>query len=513
MNSSPSKKPFIYSLLIFLALFLFVVCFTSRALWLGDDITYFFHFKSGQVITSVADAFTSQMEHYHVMNGRFLAHFLVQLFLPLWGQTSFALCNGLVYILFLILVLRFSHVPTTSYKSVLSACCLILLGLQTKFTPSCQIGYVWMFTLVLAYLHLFFRRTLVSRWHLVWLIPFSLLAGWSQEGLVVGVSVALIIHAATHIRQLTLQQWVMFFSFGIGAMLLCFSPGSLSRMGEVHGSFDFLPPFVYGLVKLFFYLRVTYLLFFYSLYLLITKRATFHQIYSEGGPFMFHTMAALLLFNIVVGVFGNRQLFGIELMSVIILLRLLSLYLSKPLHLTLLAAALSLAICFTAYRNIVFLNHMHHLYNTVEDKFVHSPDGTVYYDLGKADVTFYETYPCDVLTSHVIGTIQRYFHQIKGYDAGKRLRFLPTCCQQLASLDASHYYFQNAPDSYCIIVAKSHLPREIIQHRTFNIYNLKFPFKPLSVNQEWFLYEDENYRVYQLYDKFPFVKCDKIVFN
>ena len=73
-NCFKERYGFIISVLL---LCTFVYVLSINALWLGDDITYGYHIATGEEISSVVDAFTSQVRHYEVMNGRFPAHFLV----------------------------------------------------------------------------------------------------------------------------------------------------------------------------------------------------------------------------------------------------------------------------------------------------------------------------------------------------------------------------------------------------------------------------------------------------
>ena len=183
---------------------------SSRALWLGDDINYRYHFKTGQGIESVIDAFTSQVEHYNVMNGRFLAHFLVQIFIALLGKTFFSIVNACTYVVFLIFIAKLSGVKHSNSGFVVLTALLILFGFQTKFVPSCQIGYIWMFTIVLLFIYLFFNsEKMLSRWHSTWLLPLSIIAGWTQEAIVVGISVALIIYVLSNFKKITFNQWSM----------------------------------------------------------------------------------------------------------------------------------------------------------------------------------------------------------------------------------------------------------------------------------------------------------------
>lgn len=53
---------------------------------INDDYSYTFSFYDGQRITSVSDIIRSMNAHYYSMNGRYVTHFLAQIFLLLGGK-------------------------------------------------------------------------------------------------------------------------------------------------------------------------------------------------------------------------------------------------------------------------------------------------------------------------------------------------------------------------------------------------------------------------------------------
>ena len=98
-----------------MALAAVVAWLSAGVLWLGDDVDYGFFivdsiWNSHGSIDSVAEFFQSQANHYINVNGRFVAHALVQLFCAVLGQKVFAVCNGLVYCLFVMLLLKVAGV-------------------------------------------------------------------------------------------------------------------------------------------------------------------------------------------------------------------------------------------------------------------------------------------------------------------------------------------------------------------------------------------------------------------
>lgn len=486
-----------------------VYIMSSMALWLGDDINYRYHFKTAQEIETVIDAFTSQLEHYKVMNGRFVAHFLVQIFIALLGKTAFSIVNAFMYVVFLIFIAKLSGIKLSNSVFVVLMALLILFGFQTKFVPSCQIGYIWMFAIVLLFIYLFFNSEKVtSRWHSIWLIPFAIISGWTQEAIVVGISVALIVYVLSNFKKITFNQWTMFFAFGLGAMLLCFSPGTLSRTNELHGSIDFLPPAVYSLVKFLFYLRMTYLFIGYIIYLVFVKKVSIMEIYRRES-FLIISLLTLIIFNLIVGVYGNRQLFGVELLSMILLMRFLLKYsLSTKLPVVL----ISFFACWTIYsisNNTTFLKHENKVCEYLIAEYRNSENGVVYYDLSGKDVTFYETYPCDVFTPFVMTTLSRYLNSTE--QTRYPLKVYPTICQDMKS---GNYFVKNAYKAFSIVVDKTvDIPDRILQKRNLKIGPINVPFKVREITDHLLIFEDNSHRVYQLYDKMPFVVTSEVTFS
>lgn len=497
----------LYLSFLFISIVVFIL--SSNAIWLGDDITYRYHWKTGEEITSVADSFSSQLVHYMEMNGRFVAHFMVQIAIALLGQPAFALLNVLLYIALVLIVLKVIGIPYSDHRKVILLTLLILFGFQTKYVPSCQIGYIWMFVIVMGYILLFFKnQKKFSRWHSLWLVPFGVFAGWSQEAIVIGVSVALIIYVLINWRQITFNQWAMFFSFGVGAMLLCFSPGTLSRTSEIHGSVDFLPPFVYSLFKLCFYLRITYILIFYVLYLLFIKKVKFKELYCQGAFFII-SMFTLIIFNVGVGVFGNRQLFGVELMALVLLLKYICIYGRNSKFYITLTSVLLCFVVYTTIQNLRFLKHEHELYDYLVTEYKKSDDGIVYYDFMAKDVTFYETYPSDVFTEYVLSTISR-FEKSKN-NLNNNIKVLPTCFEDTSGDDI---WCNPKAGTFNVVLNKDdNSSRSFVQKRALYLLGKRIAIKDKIYDEKSAYFEKDNRLVWVIYDKFPFVETEEIIIN
>jgi len=397
---------------LFIAILLIYVSTLSAIVpWTGDDITYLFSFSDGQVISSLQDAWNSQIVHWHQVNGRFTAHFLVQIFIALIGRTGFVAVNACAYLALIALILKLTGRDIRDWKSTLAVCVLVLLALPTKFVPTCQIGYIWMFDIVLFFIHqwnkIVVQKQDVSKWNLLWLIPLAFFAGLSNEAIVIGVSVALIIYSLKHIKNLGLYGWVLPIAFGIGAMLMCFSPANFGRTAEEHSAIGGLSEMTMGFVKFFLYQRVSYILVLFVIYLMVVKKIKFLDIY-KSSSFFWNAWFTLVLFNVAIGVFGNRQLFGAELMAVILVLQLLSSFLpnGNKLPQTVITSLVVLLMVFNTYSAV----RAKELYEEIVSEYETSSDGSVNCKLGFFDRHYRESGPSDAWSWYVTSTVDKYLH-------------------------------------------------------------------------------------------------------
>ena len=489
-----------------------VFAFSQSALWLGDEITYNYNFKDGSQITSMGEVVTSQIEHYKTINGRTVAHALCQIYIPFLGKTAFAVSNALVWLALLLMMASLFKIKFEDWKMLALLACLIFLGFRTKFTPTCQIGYPWMFALVTGYLLVLrkFSNEHQSPWkwyNLIWAAPFAFIAGWSQEALVIGVGAALGLMALLNIKKVTFPQWVLLVCFAAGALLVCLSPANLERSGGAPSSSTLLPPVIMSFVKFFFYLRITYLLIIFVLYLLISKRAKLKDlIYSVW--FYWVIWAVMLAFNFFISVYGNRQLFGMEYAAIAIIIKYVQLYILPEYDKykkasNILLAVLVAWVALVAVDNTRYLIHHDKVLNYIDSSYKASADGIVYYDFSAKDVTFKDTYPSDAFTWHALNSLGR------SYGSQKRLQVVPHLCSGLNQSSKDNSWEKIADGATAIVIDKKNPPAGIIVKRSL----LGRHFSDMWVNMDEPVFENENNLVVLVYEKLPLVKHDNVVFE
>lgn len=140
-NITKSRKiPCSYTLLL-TAIFIFILALTCLTPLIADDYSYCFSFATGERITSVAEIPMSMAEHRISVNGRVLAHFLVQLMLLL-PKPVFNIANGLVAALMAFTAAKYFFAEGKAFdNSVISICGVFAVWL---FVPQFGQVFLWL---------------------------------------------------------------------------------------------------------------------------------------------------------------------------------------------------------------------------------------------------------------------------------------------------------------------------------------------------------------------------------
>lgn len=346
--------------------------------WLGDDIHYGFSRTPGKQhiwISSIGQIIESQNSHWFLSNGRYVAHFIVQLFIGILGQPLFSVVNGLVYVPFLLLVAKFSHLNLKNFRAFFAMTVMALLAFQTKFVPSCQVGYIWTFTLTLLFLYLFFKENFRPNLLVILLLGvYSIITGNGQEALNIGIGAALIVYWARNMRTMTAVQYVMMIGFGLGALLDCLSPGSMSRAAHESGGSSLVGSMMQFMLES----RGFYMLLIVVIWKLRKSTAGLRDIYMANS-FYWNAWAVLLIFNFLVGIKSNRQLFGEELMSIIISFRLLGAQRIKNGWIAVMCGLLGFTYAMMGICDV----QSYRQWESIKEQYAASEDGVVYVDMNR----------------------------------------------------------------------------------------------------------------------------------
>ncbi|MDE5795027.1 MAG: hypothetical protein K2I08_09945 [Muribaculaceae bacterium] len=325
-----------YSTILLLLLGAVIWWMSANVVWLGDDLDYKYMMK-GEIwqswgwIKSLKDFFLSQTTHYHNVNGRFIAHALVQLFNGILGQQVFAVVNAIIYALFAIFIGLTGYVRISKNSGgILTAVCLSVMCFITKMMPTCQIGYIWGMLVNIIWLRLFFRFGKPSWTATVAIALLGIIVGNWQESVSLGVCSGV---GAWWIMQLIKsikysyerfdwrRSW-MLAGYVAGTATNCFAPSTIGRVGgDIMPFLDQLLIASYSIPGIIILILVA---------IANKKSINNFSLFSfdsirQGIPNGVLTigMIALLVFNIVIGIYSNRQLFGANLFAIILILRIL----------------------------------------------------------------------------------------------------------------------------------------------------------------------------------------------
>lgn len=379
-----------YLLLACLALVVFSLC--MAVIWLGDDVYFAFNLHSAskgdwlQRVRTPGDIIQSQWVYYMMRNGRFVTHSIVQFFCGIGGQTAFAVCNAVMWMAFVAIMTRVSGY---NWRRDIGALFIIMalsfVSLRTQFTPPCQVNYIWAFVAGLLSVD-WFLNPRKSKALAVPMVLFSFLAGWGQESFSSGVAAAMWIYALLHFRSMKPVQWGIVCAFTAGMLFLCLAPGNFGKMGG-YSSLRITP------FATMYFLRSTYVMLALVVLTVVLRKSTLKQIYRDNA-FVFNALFFMMVFNLIVQVYCNRQLFGIEVMSIIIIVRLLHRhYLYSPKVRVAVPTVLVALAVLVLVEDFSIISRRHGVYREISSLYKKSPDGVIYCDIEDEDFFYRDQDP------------------------------------------------------------------------------------------------------------------------
>jgi hypothetical protein len=204
--------------------------------WKNED-------KCTDKVESIGDAFHSQVSHYKIWNGRFIVHFIEQVFTGVWGIDSFYIVNALAFALMLTLVMLYTTTAENRLNPllwVLAFSVLILffpmpwrLWVSYNFAPN----YLLPSTLSIVYLYLF-DKLIKRRFRGIALVAFcmmSLILGASHEGFSIPLSGAMLLYSCANRKIIFKTQCIYpILCLWIGTMTMLLAPGNYVRLSESH---------------------------------------------------------------------------------------------------------------------------------------------------------------------------------------------------------------------------------------------------------------------------------------
>jgi hypothetical protein len=309
-------------------------------------------------------------------NGRLFPHMTSQAFGALIGKPVFNVLNAFVFFLMITMVtlLIVDHRKRfwKWWVVVLSGLWLLMPETNTCFfLMTYALNYLWSSAICASFLYLYsyisYHR--VSPWLVGIGCVFAFGAGWSHEGMAVGIAAGLFFDQCFDIysHRLNTQKLIWAICFVAGAFLLCIAPGNFNRTDAALPLYNHLLSF--ARLRIFWMFLLAWVVF---------SRSTD---FIKQNRLLLVALAFQSLFLFYVGYRNGRVLWGTELFSFILLLKVFADKERNGYFLTYLSytCLLLLVVHFSwlVYRS----GEVRKQYDEVIEKYLASEDGAVYYDL------------------------------------------------------------------------------------------------------------------------------------
>lgn len=309
---------------------LFVCLNTFFTVWLGDDLCYRFITDTLQPVENWSDVMKSQYIHYFNINGRAPIHIVLQIFTGVLGRTAFAIANAIVFTIFSLLAYRLvdkkplRYLPQHLWKYFIIVVALIMFFPFPDlliYSISLSLNYIWAGTWAVAFLLAFklIKEEQVSKISFVGMAVLAFFAGWQNEAFSVPLCGGILLYALIK-RNLTRQQIILYFLLCLGACLVVFSPGTLSRAS----SHTQTGP---SAILLSLYDCYSDIIFFWILVISLVATAIYK--YSCLRKFVAENLLLFLILGVgcIFSIYAHtyaQSLFFIEFLSFVLTMRLLS---------------------------------------------------------------------------------------------------------------------------------------------------------------------------------------------
>lgn len=375
----------------------------------GDDYLYSFYltpvaaksFFEGasigfeQKISSFTDVMFSQYNHYFYVNGRTIPHILEQSFAGLFGENCFNLINVFAFLLLNMLVIWISgksNLTKFGYwvAAVFFIWFLLPCPVDLFLLMSGALNYTWSAVLCLAFLLVYnkVRQMEKVNWGVAFLLfLLGVISGWTHESLVIGISGSLFIIYCVQYnkRKPKSPEVALVAGFWLGTLLLCLSPAARGRASFDHPSIWETFLLIIG------ELRAFYVLLFLLVYTFFREKRNGNnhilRKFFYDNQLYFYIIFIELVFSLVIGFRNVRQLFGIELFSVVILIKLISEQISFN---AVWCRSVSIVAASAIVLHMAFVipcaKRSHAQFQDIVATYLHSEDGVVSFK--------YEEFPC-----------------------------------------------------------------------------------------------------------------------
>ncbi len=318
----------------FLIIYLGVFIICKYNMFAQDEYNYSHIAWTNQKLSSFSDIIKSQAEIYKNWSGRIPVLGMVQVFLYI-GKTFYDFINPLVFILFIVLVIKAANVKI-DIKNVFFVLLFSVFGAYKFWEKyiwiSGSLNYLWPVTLMLFVIYYFYNIIIndkkLNAFSTITLFVISFFAGWSHENVAFVLGSFIIFICLFNIKKILslntgtkIKLTTSILLFGIGAILLIFCPGNFGRMGNTERNITLLPILknILALYKI--------IILYIATIIILTKSKKIKQNYDVSSIlkeqvryFIFPILVALLPM-IIIAEFPVRAALAYEVILFILILK------------------------------------------------------------------------------------------------------------------------------------------------------------------------------------------------
>ncbi len=326
-------------------------------------------------VQNVSDLIESSYFHYMNANGRLFPHMTSQAFGALIGKPVFDVLNAIMFVLLVSVV---SLLVVGAHRNYWKWWVVVLSGLWLAmpesntgfFLMTYALNYLWSSVVCLTFLWFYIQADSWKTNTFVLLLGslFAFGAGWSHEGVAVGIAASIAFDNLWDMvhHRVNKQKMLWAICFCVGAAFLCLSPGNFTRTDAALPLYNHLLSF--ARLRVFWVLLLSWVLFSRSIGFL------------RQNYLLLMALSVQMLFMFYAGFRNSRVLWGTELFSLILLLRLITAFEKQRIFAWVTYALLTLLTIhfgWLIYRS----GEVRKQYDEVIEKYLASEDGIVFYDL------------------------------------------------------------------------------------------------------------------------------------
>lgn len=296
---------------ICVCIFIFLIMFVLNYLTVlyADDFSYSFVWGKNYRISSIKDIFISQINHYHMVNGRIEVHFLAQLFL-LIGKKWFNIINALIYICLILEIYYF--IMGTFKNSKWELLPIIHAGLWF-LTPAFGENFLWLIgscnyeipmVLMLFYL-IFYKKAIGNKYAnknmmFVFMLLLGIVVGASNEAMGMMTLFISVIYTIIAFKEQQNKIWMLAGILGniLGVLSIILSPGQGARLKNSGGFTNII-----GIIKNIIYIVNDYFNYLLPILLIVIicgyiKRKEILKDNIEHVIMIFSSIVSVLMFSV-----------------------------------------------------------------------------------------------------------------------------------------------------------------------------------------------------------------------